>query len=292
MITLLLPTRGRPCLVDRLFSSIVATTSSLDKIEVILYVDDDDLDSHDLDSTDFRVLRMIGPAMSMGGYNSACLEKARGDVIILANDDMVIRTRDWDDRVRAMHAEFKDQIYLGYANDLFKKNKFCTFPILSRRTCDLLVYPYPEIYRRAFIDVHLFDVFKRLQHAGADRIRYLENVVFEHLHYRSGKAPYDKTYGYAQNGRFADDPAFVALTGMRSESANRLLCAIRNDPVAPAGNTVLRGDAPNNVLGAVSLFSRKFLLDGELPYGWRFFLWYWFIGRYLAANGYLRPFVR
>jgi hypothetical protein len=42
----------------------------------------------------------------MGGYNSACFERARGDVLILANDDMVIRTSGWDDRIRAMKTEF------------------------------------------------------------------------------------------------------------------------------------------------------------------------------------------
>jgi hypothetical protein len=292
LISLLLPTRGRPILVNRLFSSIAVTTSHLDQVEVVLYVDEDDTGSRDLDSTDFRVTRIVGPALTMGGYNSACFKKARGDVLILANDDMVIRTLGWDDRIRAMNAEFEDQIYLGYANDLFKKSRFCTFPIMSRRTCELLADPYPAAYRRAFIDVHLFDIFKRLQHAGFDRIRYYDDLVFEHLHYRTGKAPYDETYGYARSGRFADDPTFIALTAIRSAAANRLISAIRNEPVAASSDTALQDEMPTSIASAVRLFSRRFLLDGKLPYRWRLFLWYWFIGRYLAANGFLRPFVR
>lgn len=292
MISLLLPTRGRPDFVIRLFESISANTFLLDQVEVVLYVDEDDTSSHDLDSKDFRVVRIVGPALSMGGYNSACFEKAQGDVLILANDDMVIRTPGWDDRIRAMHAEFEDHIYLGYANDLFKKSRFCTFPIMSRRTCELLADPYPAAYRRAFIDVHLFDIFKRLQHAGFDRIRYYDDLVFEHLHYRTGKALYDETYGYARSGRFSDDPTFIALTAIRSAAANRLISAIRNETVAASGNTTLQDEVPASIASAVRLFSRRFLLDGELPYRWRLFLWYWFIGRYLAANGFLRPFVR
>lgn len=292
LISLLFPTRGRPALVNRLFASIVETTSNLDQVEVVLYVDEDDTGSHDLDSADFRVVRIVGPAMTMGGYNSACLEKARGDVLILANDDMVLRTHGWDDRIRAMNAEFEDQIYLGYANDLFKKSRFCTFPIMSRRTCELLVTPYPAAYRRAFIDVHLFDIFKRLQHAGFDRIRYYDDLVFEHLHYRTGKAPYDETYGYARSGRFSDDPTFIALTAMRSTAAKRLLSVIRNEPIVAVDDAVPQDIVPTGLTSAVRLFFRRFLLDGELPYWWRLFLWYWFIGRYLAANGFLRPFVR
>ncbi|MHB8388454.1 MAG: glycosyltransferase family 2 protein [Acidobacteriaceae bacterium] len=291
-ISFLLPTRGRPALVRRLFRSIAETTSHLDQVEVILYVDEDDAGSHDLDSTDFHVVRIIGPAMTMGGYNSACLEKAQGDVLILANDDMVIRTPGWDDRIRATQAEFQDQIYLSYANDLFKKSKFCTFPIMSRRTCELLVDPYPAAYRRAFIDVHLFDIFKRLQHAGFDRIHYYDDLVFEHLHYRAGKASYDETYGYARSGRFADDQTFMALIAMRSTAANRLINAIRNEPVTAVDDATSHSEAPADIASAARLFSRRFLLDTELPYRWRFFLWRWLIGRYLAANGFLKPFVR
>lgn len=288
LISLILPTRGRPALVERFFGSLEKMTSHLDQIEVILYVDEDDISSHHLDSQSFHVTRIIGPALSMGGYNSACFERSHGEIIILVNDDIVIRTQGWDERIRAMHEEFADQVYLGYANDLYKKSKFCTFPIMSRRTCELLVAPYPNAYRRFFIDVHLFDIFKRLQHAGLDRIRYYDDLVFEHLHYRTGKAPYDETYGYARNGRFADDSTYINLIAARSAAANRLIGEICNQPSNPAGVSFDKDEMPGNVASAVAFFSKKFLFDSELPYRWRVFLWYWFIGRYLAANGYLR----
>lgn len=292
MISLLLPTRNRPALVQRLFQKIVETTSRLDKVEVILYVDEDDIGSHGLDSAAFRVVRIVGPMLTMGGYNSACFAKAQGDILILANDDMVIRTHGWDDRVRAINAKFKDEIYLAYPNDLFKKSKFCTFPVMSRRTCELLIEPYPVAYQRFFIDPHLFDIFKRLQHAGFNRICYCEDVVFEHLHYRTGKASYDETYGHGRKGRFADDQTYIDLIGMRSAAANRLASAIGNQSFEVGCNEADKNERPSGVFGAVRLFSRKFLLDKELPYRWRFFLWYYFIGRYLAANGFLRPFVK
>lgn len=291
LISLLLPTRGRPELVERFFASLLETTSRLDLVEVILYVDEDDTSSHHLDSRDFHVKRIIGPALSMGGYNSACFERASGEIIILVNDDIVIRTQDWDERVRAINSRFKDEIYLAYPNDLFKKSKFCTFPIMSRRTCELLIEPYPVAYQRFFIDPHLFDIFKRLQHAGFDRVCYCDDLIFEHLHYRTGKAPYDETYGYGRKGRFADDPTFINLAGMRSAAASRLACAIGDKSITCEGHKADKNEMPDGVISAVFFFSRKFLLDKELPYRWRFFLWYYFIGRYLAANGFLRPFV-
>lgn len=289
-ISLLLPTRGRHTLVERLLKSIAENTAQLERVEVILYVDDDDTVSHHLDSKDFRVVRIIGPAMSMGGYNSACLEQARGDIVILANDDMVIRTPGWDNMIAEMDAGFTDKIYLAYGNDLFKKGGLCTFPILSRRTCELLVEPYPTSYRGAFIDVHLFDIFKRLQHAGFNRVRYLDDVVFEHLHYRTGKAACDETY--KRRGRFEDDPTFIAMADIRSTGAKRLLNALRGESLSAFQHTKCQEYVPPGVPSAVRYFSRQLLFDQELPLRWRGFLWYWFIGRYLARRGFLRPFVK
>lgn len=238
-ISLLLPTRGRPALVERLFRSIADTTAHLERVEVILYVDEDDPGSHHLDSENVRVVRIIGPVMSMGAYNSACLKRARGDIVILANDDMVIRTPSWDDRIAEMDADFADGIYLAYGNDLFEKRGLCIFPMLSRRTCELLVEPYPAAYQGAFIDVHLFDIFKRLQHAGFDRIRYLDNVIFEHLHYRTGKAVFDKTYG--RRGRFEGDPIFIAMAKVRSTGAKRRLNALRGERLPAFGQSGCQG---------------------------------------------------
>ena len=99
VISLLLPTRGRPNLVYRLFQSISKKTSLLDRIEVVLYIDEDDVESHALDSPDFHVVRIIGPKMTMGGYNSTCLEKAQGDILMIVNDDMVFGTPGWDEKV-------------------------------------------------------------------------------------------------------------------------------------------------------------------------------------------------
>ena len=290
LISLLLPTRGRSTLVERLFKSIVETTSQLERVEVILYIDEDDTGSHYLDSEDVSVVRIIGPKMSMGAYNSACLARAQSNIIILINDDMVIQTPGWDRKIVEMDAEFTDKIYLAYSNDLNKGRSLCTFPILSRRTCELLVEPYPIVYQGAFIDVHLFDIFKRVQHAGFDRIRYLDDVIFEHLHYRNEKAAYDETY--KKRGRFEDDQTFITMVGNRSTGAKRLLNELLGEELPAFKKSECYESLPHGIPGAVSYFLRKFLFDRELPLRWRAFLGYWFIGRYLAAHGYLWPFVR
>lgn len=290
MISLLMPTRGRPSLAERFFHSVAEMSSHPEAVEVIFYVDDDDTGSHRLDSHEICVKRLIGPRLSMGEYNARCLQESRGDIVILVNDDMVIRTPGWDDKVRAMHASFPDGVYLAYGNDLFKGSKLCSFPILSRRTCELLMEPYPREYQGAFIDYHLLDIFKRLQHAGHDRIRYLADVIFEHMHYRSGKAAKDETY--INRSRFADDPVFVALTYTRKQAAYRLLNTIDGRKPTDSPAVAQHGSYPKSLWSAIVNFTRQFLFDRDLAFKWRLFLWYWFIGRYMAARGLLRPFVK
>ena len=67
MISLLLPTRGRVTLCQRFFDSVATTTRRLDALEIILYVDDDDVDSHHLDHPDLDIKRIIGPRLSRFG---------------------------------------------------------------------------------------------------------------------------------------------------------------------------------------------------------------------------------
>ncbi len=290
VISLLLPSRGRPKLVERLFASITATTTNLASIEVILNLDNDDPDSHYLDTKDFQLTKIINNQPSMGAYNFACLSKAQGDIIILINDDLIFKTHGWNEKIIAMDVKFQDKIYLAYANDLFK-NAWCSFPILSRRTCEELVNPYPFEYKGAFIDTHLYDVFKRLDMKGHKRICYLEDVVFEHLHYRSGKAPLDDTY--KKRGRFDDDAAFVQLSVIRQLSADRLAAIINGEVKLPnidVDNKVKYN--PKGLFDAVTRLTKQFLLNGKLPFRWRFFLWYWFIGRYLVSRGFLWPLVK
>lgn len=284
-VSLLLPTRDRPALVRRLFQSIRDKSAALDRVEVVLYVDEDDVGSHELADDRFRVKRIIGPRVSMGAYNSACRDNAEGDIFILANDDMVIRTEGWDNMVRELDDRFPDKVYLGYGNDLFKGSRLCAFPILSRQTCDTLKEPFPRAYQGAFIDYHLLDIFKRLERAGHGRICYLEKLVFEHLHYRTGKAAFDETY--RKRNRFADDAVFLGLRKSRSNAAKQLRSVIERRPrefgfAEPADPT-----DPGTPLAALFEYWKAVMCDRELPYRWRGFLYVWFLGRYLASRGYL-----
>lgn len=273
-ISLLLPTRGRAELLRRFLESVLARSERPDLVEVVAYADEDDPSSHGFQVEGLEVRTIVGPRVSMGEYNTACFEQSRGDIVVLGNDDVVIQTRGWDRKLREMHAAMQDQIYLAYPNDLFKGRDLSAFPILSRRTCQILGRPFPHEYRGAFIDYHLLDIFKRLECRGHPRLIYLEDVVFEHMHYRTGKGDYDQTYG--ARDRFLDDQTFLRLRDERSAVAAKLVGAIEGKAAArPAPMQANRAPGAGLV--------RASLLDRELPVPWRLRLYFWFIARFVAA---------
>lgn len=276
-ISLLLPTRGRLKLAERFLASVVAESTHPELIEVIVCVDEDDIGSHGVASDELVLKVVVVPRQTMGAYNAICLKHATGEITIAVNDDIVVRTRGWDEKVRELDARYPDGIYLGYGNDRFKGAKLSTFPILSSETCRLLGEPYPRIYKGAFLDVHLMDIFRRLEERGHDRIAYAEDIVFEHLHYRRTPEAFDATYG--ERLRFGDDLTFIALVDARRAEADRLSARIsgstRTLPVVPPPVV-----EPTSLVGIIPLCIRKFLFDRDLPFAWRSYLCIWMIGRY------------
>ena len=270
-ISLLLPTRKRKKLVTRLFKSIIKNTANLGLIEVILYVDDDDKESQSITEPKLNIKKIIGPRKSMGACNTVCFMLSKGQIIMLINDDMIIRTKNWDEYIMNLHNIFNDRIYLAYGNDLMKKSNLCTFPIISRKFCNLIKYPFPIEYKGAFIDTHLFDIFQRIKKLGSDRILYEERLIVEHMHYRLGKSTKDSTY--SDRNRFADDAPFHAMQKYRSNLAlelhlhitkkNKIYCNKQFDFL------------PENFLNKFYFFTKSYLLNHKIDFKWRFYLWYW-----------------
>ena len=284
-ISLLIPTRGRPKILNRLLESIVRNTNNLADIEIILYIDEDDKSHEEIRSQSFTltIKKLIRSKATMGACNTACFKESTGDIIILLNDDVVMRTANWDRILTNETSKIDDQIYLIYPNDLFKQKKLPTFPILSRRTCELLQDPFPAAYKGSFIETQLFDIFIRLKYQGFDRIKYLDNVIFEHMHHRLDKAALDQTY--KNRNRFGDDFTFVAFTNQRQTQTKQLIRAINKQPITDdTFKNIIISAAPKDCFSALSLFYKNFMADKSLPIMYRSYLFYYHCVRYLAAK--------
>jgi hypothetical protein len=220
-ISLLLPTRERPALVQRLLDSLVQTTVDLQAIEVVLYIDDDDLASQEICHGEISLIKIVGGAgQTMGSMNRACYDASHGRLVMLINDDTVFRTKGWDTRILKAAGRFTDGIALIYGNDLDQGDTVPTFPIVPRTVCEVLGEICPRGYQNLHIESHLLDIFKQLARMGHNRICYLGDVIFEHMHYVVGKAANDPTY--IKKNQRNDDLLFIALDNERALKAHLL----------------------------------------------------------------------
>ncbi len=284
-ISLLLPTRGRARLIRRLFDSVAMCTNRLEDLEIILYLDDDDETGQEISDDRFSLLKIFGPRLSMGAYNTICLGRASGDYIMLMNDDVIVRTSAWDRKVAELGRTISDGIFLAYPNDLHIGKRMCTFPILTKKACELLLRPYPEEYKTHFIDWHILDIFKRLRAMGHARIFYLEDVVFEHCHYMAGKAEFDATY--KSKDYYQDDWNFLSLRPLRQQMAERLAASIAGRPIPDLQFLPAPAQRPDKTLTVLRRYISEYLGDSVLPMEERVRLFIWLTGRYLRHQKYL-----
>lgn len=224
-ISIILPTRGRQSSVYRLLDSIVKTTDNPEDLEIILYTDEDDLESQGISHNALSLIKLTGPSKPMGAITNLCYKASTGSHIFLMNDDVIFQTPHWDTIVLRTFEKFPDGIALLYGNDLYKGEWIPTFPILSRTFCEMMDGVCPDDFIRFHIESHIFDIFKRLKKFGFDRIFYLPDIIFEHLHYLTGKSFPDETY-LSRNNQI-DERTFVLLSRERYYLALKLAWYIK-----------------------------------------------------------------
>jgi hypothetical protein len=198
-ISVLLPTRGRPARAERMLRSLAETAADPDGIEIILLVDRDDAPSHAIDTAGLRTTRLIRRRTSMGVMTDVCYRASAGRHVMLANDDIVFRTPGWDAIVLDALIRHDDGVAFVWGNDDFTGGP--THPFLPRAACELMGGVCPTAYDRLFIDVHLYNVFRKLKALGHDRMYFLPDVLIDHVHADAGKETIDETYvkGHARN---------------------------------------------------------------------------------------------
>src|SRR5207249_1333792 len=124
------------------------------------------------------------PGATMGELNRRSFDASSGRFVMLINDDVILRTKNWDRDIYAAFASFGDDVGLIHVNDLLFREKLCTFPILSRDAC-LEIGICPAGYGRYRIDDHIYDTYNILALLGYRRIVYLPDVIFEHLNHQA-----------------------------------------------------------------------------------------------------------
>lgn len=223
--SIILPTRDRPRLLGALFKSLGETTQNPKKVEIILYIDPDDLESQRVPiPVNFNIKRLLLPNDTMGNITRRCFEESVGKYIVLLNDDVLVRTKSWDSIVLNAFSGFPDEIVMVYPNDLYYGKQICCFPILTRKVATLIGNIVPPQYGKHSIDSHIFDIFYKLEKKGFRRGVYLRNVIFEHMNL--GIMPGLDSNQVATSRNREDRELFCQFDQFREGVANKLFAEI------------------------------------------------------------------
>lgn len=160
MISVLVPTRGRVGLLHTMLSTLYASVSDRNNVEVIARVDDDDLRTLDYlqmsAPAHVECIRKerVGYAMNARMVNE-CAAEATGDLLLVANDDLEFQTLDWDVKLEAAASVYPDGIFDLGVDTVLNNDNFC-FPCTSRKVVDVLGCFFDD--RLLYPDIWLRDV--------------------------------------------------------------------------------------------------------------------------------------
>jgi glycosyl transferase/beta-hydroxylase protein BlmF len=243
-LSLLCPTRGRPGHLATFVRSLARTAAKPGRLDALFYVDDDDpaLPAYEgalerLRETHPALGRcelMVGPPVGVPGAWNALAERARGELLLMANDDQVYVDYGWDLRLDGALADLRIASPDGVACLYFDAGQYpdgaADFPILTRSWYEAMGYFTPSIFEQWEVETWLFDIAHRV-----DRLLPVPGVLVEHRHYQDYKAPFDATYQRHRMTRatsFADHALFVRTERDREAEAARLRRRIAGTPTA------------------------------------------------------------
>jgi glycosyltransferase involved in cell wall biosynthesis len=221
-LSILIPS-NRPEGLDAFLDSLAANTRIKDDIEVIILVDELERDNY-VEYHSYKGIRNVTihrkptSPLNISDLQYECLKLAEGEWIMLANDDNIVETPNWDDQIRHAMGYFPDSLSLVYPNDgMFGANLAC-FPVISRKLIDLVkLFPMP--YRRYKVDDTIFHLLP-----GGRRL-YLPNCKFTHLNDKATegfKLPTGKIYPIEAEAAAFDELKWAEEGPRRSEMSRVL----------------------------------------------------------------------
>ena len=233
LISILVPSRGRPKEFKRMYDSLIATATYDRFVEVIAWIDEDDETAAmypwsypfrpvDWKPTEerFGIRYLRGPRKLLSECWNECYQAASGEIVMHCGDDLTFNTPGWDQRVRDEFQKIPDRIGVVFADDLSTNfPDLATHGFLHRRWVETVGYFLPPLFSSDWNDVWISEVAKQI-----GRFVPMPDVVIEHHHYTFGKAERDRTHAEREERGAADDVVglFKATATDRAQDALKL----------------------------------------------------------------------
>lgn len=224
VISVLIPTRGRPGRLRDAIESALATASRPQSVEILVRVDFSDpalLDYWDGSDNSCRTF-VVEDCVSYGKGIEFLREHAAGDILFAAGDDIIFRTEGWDEKVREAFAK-TDGLMVAYANNGKGREK-CEHFFTTSRWVNTLGYMVRTEFRHFCVDQWVEELAN-----GVGRLQFLRDVVIEHMHKKYGKAADDATYRLVRGDsgvNEADNALFKKLAPVRADDLAKLQKAL------------------------------------------------------------------
>lgn len=204
LISILVPTRGRPEMFKRMYDSICATVTYPRSVEVIAWLDEDDLSQWDYASIELGDVDgefIVGERRLLSECWNECYKESNGEIVMHCGDDLTFNTKGWDKRVRDEFDKYSDRIALVFGDDLSTNfPDMATHGFLHRRWVETVGYFLPPLFSSDWNDVWISEVAQKL-----GRLVPIADVVIEHHHYTFGKAERDQTHAEREERGARDD---------------------------------------------------------------------------------------
>ncbi|MFY1686490.1 FkbM family methyltransferase [Plantactinospora sp. WMMB782] len=186
-LLVIVPTRGRPHNITRLWQAWRATSSGNADLLVAVDGDPTNLGAYVATGAPWVVhARWQG---MIGTLNQRAVEHADSyDALAFWGDDHCPRTPEWD-RTLLDALDRHGPVGFAYGNDLHRRADLPTAVAMTSTVVRTLGYMAPPTLGHLVCDRWWLTVGRRLR-----RITYLPDTVIEHLHYRAGKAVKDDGY--------------------------------------------------------------------------------------------------
>lgn len=220
MISLLLPSRGRPFNVKRLADSVMATADDVHDIEIIVYLDDDDPADYAAETLPAIVKFFTTKRTLLSEYWNMAYEKAQGAILGHMGDDIVFQTKGWDTAVKEAFDKYPDKIVLVYGDDgdPNKDKNFGSHSFIHKNWVEAVGYFTPPYFSSDFNDTWLNEV--------ADMIsrKVKIDILTEHMHPAFHKGEIDLTHAerYVRHWQDKNIEKYNATLSRREADAEKL----------------------------------------------------------------------
>ncbi|OGS40485.1 MAG: hypothetical protein A3K77_00630 [Euryarchaeota archaeon RBG_13_31_8] len=163
-ISICCPTRNRPLQMQRLWDSIKNTVYDINEIELIFYIDNDDINSINqlrlMKSCNVRAY--IGKQKKISEMWNDCYNIGIGEVFMVCADDIVFSSNHWDKLVRDEFDKWSDKIILVYGRDGGKNERLATHPFIHKNWIETIGYFTPPYFSFCMCDKWLDEIAREL----------------------------------------------------------------------------------------------------------------------------------